>query len=179
MNIFIGGARDSVGERVKRSDSMRNNTYGDNYYAEWGETEEDAVIELIKHVPEGWEINVIGHSYGGDSAFIVAERTTRKINNLITIDPVSRFNYREYDKVSANTNHWINVNAIGKPGTESYDRQRLGRGGLAAGFGGAWNDDPDGKADIHIRAPLNHSAFEQMMNYAELGKLSPQSILNK
>jgi hypothetical protein len=63
-NIFIGGAGDTtLGDNVKKSNSLHKYTYGNNYYAT--NDAQKRIIALIKRMPKGRRINLIGHSWGG------------------------------------------------------------------------------------------------------------------
>ncbi len=170
-NIFVGGGGDrTFTGPVITSDSLKKYSYGDNYYTTADVNERD-IIRFIETLPKTRRVNLIGHSYGGDSAVLVAERLPERIHTLITIDPVSHLNIIDYDSIRQNTKLWVNVNAVSE-GTSFGDFLR--------GVGGAWNDEPEGRADIHIRAPFVHEAFDQMMRYHQSERtLSPQSLLNR
>ncbi len=88
-NIFIGGGgdRDLSGGIVRNSSSIKKNTYGDNYYTTHDMSDE--IIDIVESLPKGRQVNLIGHSWGGDTAVLVAERLPERIHTMITIDPVS------------------------------------------------------------------------------------------
>jgi pimeloyl-ACP methyl ester carboxylesterase len=98
-------------------------------------------------MPKNRQINLIGHSYGGDTAADIAGIIPNKIHTLITIDPVGRSD-PDFKQVRKNTKIWINVNAVSSA---------ISGGDIAALAGGMWNDSPEGYADIHIRAPYTHA----------------------
>ena len=92
VTIFVGGADDEGGifgnHPVLNSDSLNKNVYGTNYYATWIEYEK--INSQIAKIPAGRRINVVGHSYGGDTAAEIVVSNPGRINTLITVDPVSR-----------------------------------------------------------------------------------------
>jgi pimeloyl-ACP methyl ester carboxylesterase len=167
-NIFIGGGADrSDGNNVLTSKSMRQYTYGDNYYATWDS--KNKIIKLINKMPKGRQINLIGHSYGGDTAGWVVEKLPNRIYTLATIDPVGG-DTENIQTLKNKTKLWINVNAVG---------EGVSIGDFLAGVGGAWNDAPDGHADKHLKMPFNHGYFDSMLFHRFDGKISIQNILNK
>ncbi len=83
--------------------------------------------------------NLIGHSYGGDTAAYVALDNPGRINLLITVDPVSVFQ-PDFEKVGKSVRKWININATGER-DDTGQRVRT-RGDVAAGVGNAWNNGP-------------------------------------
>jgi hypothetical protein len=167
-NIFIGGRADkTLKAGVFESNSMKKYTYGDNYYATHDANE--LMIKLINKMPKSRQINLIGHSHGGDTATEIVETIPNRIHTLITIDPVSIFrpNFRT---LKDKTKLWINVNAVGESAST---------GDIAAFFGRAWNDAPDGHADKHLKMPFTHGLFDSMLFHRFDGKINIQSILNK
>jgi pimeloyl-ACP methyl ester carboxylesterase len=122
-------------------------------------------------MPKGRRINLIGHSYGGDTAADIVEILPNRIHTLITIDPVSRINFPDYTLIRRNSSLRINVNAVSPV---------LSNGDIAAFFGGSWNDSSKDYSNIHIRAPFTHKQFEEMMHYKpSQTHQSPQELLNK
>jgi pimeloyl-ACP methyl ester carboxylesterase len=172
VNIFVGGANDSDYKYVRNSASLNDYTYGDNYFAAWDAT--DSILELINRIPKGRKINLIGHSYGGDTAAKVAVQVPKRINILITIDPVSNRNKRVgYSDIAQSVGIWVNVNAVGNPNNSLLGNAF--QGGAAAFFGDAWNKSPKDYSDIYLEAPYSHADFRQMIKF---GEQSPQNILN-
>ena len=175
VNIFIGGAGDQdVNGNVQNSFSLNRYSVGDNYY--FTNDSEKSVIAFIKdNVPKDIEVNVTGHSWGGDTAAKVALALPNRVNKLITIDPVTTFSdLPKLEKLSDVTNEWVNVNALNSNGPSLGD---ILNGNLVAAFGG-WDDRPDGLADIHIDASREHSEFDAMMFTTGNDGRSPQDILN-
>jgi pimeloyl-ACP methyl ester carboxylesterase len=181
VNIFIGGAGDSSHGIVGKSNSLHYDVYGQNYY--YNHDEGDAAEELINSLPEGTEINVIGHSWGGSTAANIVEDNPGKINKLITIDPVTkRIGRADFDKLKENTEQWINIDAIGRPGrTTGGDSVAIRK----------WGIEPDEYADVFVQAPFAHEDFDAMINYKPVyndinyllddtkPKLSPREMLNE
>lgn len=173
-NIFVGGSGDSTfGHNVLNSSSLHRDTYGDNYYATNDQDKE--ISKQISHLPKGHEINLIGHSWGGDTAAKAAVANPGKVRLLITIDPVS-ISRPDFKKVKGSVGTWVNVYAAGNP--ESSILENGLQGGLASVIGREWGDAPKGRADIFISAPYNHADFTRMMFY-DGGSNSAQAILNR
>lgn len=105
-------------------------------------------------MPKGEPINLIGHSYGGDTAATVAANSSRHIDSLTTIDPVSWFK-PDFNKVKENTTTWINMNAV------TSSRWKFDN--IVAGIGGAWNEKPEGYADVFLNVNADHADFEGML----------------
>ena len=111
---------------------------------------------------------MIGHSWGADTAADIVGKIPNRIHTLITIDPVSYF-VPDLSIIRKHTKIWINVNAV-SPETSNGD--------IIAFFGSAWNDSPEGYADIHISAPYTHEQFREIMVYAPENSKTLQTILN-
>jgi pimeloyl-ACP methyl ester carboxylesterase len=121
-------------------------------------------------LPADARINLIGHSYGGDTAAKAAAAASRPINLLVTIDPVSLIRPSKAT-VEAHVNHWIDVDAV-----------TGGRGGVAndiAGIGGAWNAWPEGTANVFARVAADHNEFTKMMTTPGPDGLTPQQALKE
>src|SRR6185312_8196815 len=92
-NIFIGGAGDKTLSKqhpveayyLSNLNKLPNPQYF-TYDAESAIT--DYINDYLRKFPENSRINLIGHSYGGDTAVNLAAKLGKKINLLITIDPV-------------------------------------------------------------------------------------------
>lgn len=119
INVFIGGASDSKKHYVRDyMNFIRDHSDGkinpnNSKYFFW--RPEKDIYNWIKENP-GAKINIIGYSYGGDTAATITshlyEKLHRKVNLLITLDPVSIFR-PNYAKVKNNSNSWVNVMADG------------------------------------------------------------------
>ena len=176
-NIFVGGADDEDGlfgnHPVQGSDALKEDVYGDNYYATHDQIE--SIDALISNTPEGKLINITGHSLGGNTAAQAVVRNPRRVSILVTIDPVGGDEV-DYIKIQSSVGNWVNVNAAGKPDRTFSDRFRLDN--LAAGVGGPWNASSKDYADIHISAPYNHADFNAMIRYQGANGRSAQDMLN-
>ncbi len=179
VNIFIGGASDETIKNVKDSDSLKHDTYGDNYYASQLDGNDflgtKKINKFIEKLPKDTIINLIGHSYGGDTAADIVLDNPGRINLLITVDPVSLFQ-PDFEKVRKSVRKWININATG----ERNDRgeRRTTGGDLAAGFGRAWNNGPKDYS-YFITALFSHESFDSMLKHKpSMDEISAQEILN-
>lgn len=169
--IICRGAADGSSEIVKSYYSNYSKTHPNSAYYSWKQ-----LSELVKDINEtaekypGDPINVIGHSYGGDTAAAAALQACGKIDLLITIDPVSRFHSRDLRALSRSVDTWIDVNGQGG-GAFQFDN-------LVAGLGGSWNGGPNGVASLYIEDHFSsHGDFRQMMNASGPGVNSPAQVL--
>jgi len=104
-------------------------------------------------------VAVIGHSMGADAAARTVENG-QKVGALITLDGVSLFSSRNFTDVKSNASTWINVNA--NPTEEKKKAPGL-HGNFWADSGTKWNNDPDGVADHHYNANINHADVKQFL----------------
>jgi len=173
-NIFVGGADDEDGwfgnHPVQSSDALNKEVYGDNYYATHDQI--DAINDLIRSLPEGRPITIIGHSYGGSTAAGAILANPGRVGVLVTIDPVGDDRV-DYDTIQSSVGNWINVNAVRRP-----DSSRFALGNIVAYLGGSWDNDPQGHADTFISAPFDHPDFNSMMNHPSVNGFSAVNILN-
>ena len=164
--IFIGGAMDSVFKPVLGFyESYKANNPNCAYFG-WSQSGD--IQKLINSLPDGEPINLIGHSLGGATAADVAATSSRRIDNLITIDPVGG-PLPNVDAIRKNTDMWINVNAA--PTNPNFSD-------AVAKTGGKWGDSPRGQADSFITADQNHANFGRMMNTGGPAARTPMQILN-
>ncbi len=176
VNIFVGGAGDETAfGNVQNSSSMNKEVYGNNYYATHIDEDRGKINALIASLPKDQTVNLIGHSWGGQSATWAAVDNPGRIKILVTIDPVGR-DHPAYSLIRQSVKLWINVNATGNPNSSVFDD--IINGNLAAALGGAWNDDPDGHAHIHYPIPLDHGQFGSMMRTRPSSGKSPNEFLN-
>jgi pimeloyl-ACP methyl ester carboxylesterase len=167
VNIFVGGLRDSRSGIVRDSNSRNSDVYGENYYA--GFDDEDEINDLIKNTPSDRNINLIGHSYGGDTAANIAIQNPGRISKLVTIDPVSRIYTPEMSHVRSSVGSWANINAQPQSRNDSD---------FIADGGGKWGDDVGISPSRHYNAPTNHDDFDGMMNFRPSNGISARDWLN-
>jgi len=154
-DIFIGGFWDDSTGIVKYFEK----SYAKNHpntlvkYFEWHDKQD--ILNYIENLPEGEPINIIGHSYGAHTGAQVAEKSKRKINLLITIDPVGQRKVNE--SFIENVKTWLNIKA--KPKDEDRDFSDT-----IAGIGGKGGTLPTGKATMSYESKMNHGYFQSMMN---------------
>ena len=160
VDIFIGGLGDSFTDIVGnyQEDFARDFPTRDSHYFGWNNS--TGIIKTINSIrrdkPCG-PINLIGHSFGGNTAVDIAAALGAKgvlVDTLITIDPVS-FPWSR-SSVGANVGQWININAA--PDSTDYSD-------LVASIGRKWaNGYP---------APFHHNEFSSMINWKPAGGQSP------
>jgi hypothetical protein len=193
FDIFIGGFLDKWDSQI---------VY--RYYTEFGRKYRDTTVfrsdyfshdglrgdtkdggqhleSYIRQLPDNAVINLIGHSYGGDTATQVAGSGGRAINVLITIDPVGgrrvldvpksdrrrnppnpswpRNLPAKFSAAKANVKTWIDVDA--RPHSVNFSDD-------LAVWGGKWDTLPDAPHkydDIFIPAVgLHHADFDRLMD---------------
>jgi alpha/beta hydrolase fold len=173
VNIFIGGALDRDGfQPVRGSDALKRDVYGTNYYAT--HTQGDQVSAFIRNLPPNTSVNVIGHSWGGDTAAKIATENSSRISVLVTVDPVSLpISRPDFGTVRSSVGAWININATNNPNRPN------GGGNFWAGIGGAWDDSPHSFSDLFVSAPYNHGDFNAMMHYPFAGSRNVNELLNR
>lgn len=170
-DIFVGGAADASSGIVKGYYDNYSQSHPDSAYYSWKQLS-DIVKDInntAKNQP-GNPINLIGHSYGGDTAAAAALQACGKVNLLITIDPVSRFNSRDLQALKGSVGTWVDVNAQGGSAFQ-FDN-------FVAGWGGSWDSRPNGIADSYIQDHFtSHGDFQDMMNASGPGINSPRQVL--
>lgn len=166
-DIFVGGFGDGSSGIVQSYYNNYHQSNPDSSYYSWDNL--NGILQDIANTPDGDPINLIGHSYGGDTAAKAAMRACRKINLLITIDPVSHHR-PNLDDLAANVGTWVDVDAEGN--------NSLQLSNLISGIGGGWNGAPNGIADSYIQDNgVNHEDFQSMMNASGPGVNSPAQVL--
>jgi RHS repeat-associated protein len=148
IDIYIGGAGDATTGIV--NNWVKENA-PDAKYFEW--TQGKDIKKLIDSQPDGEPINLIGHSYGGDTAAWAALNSCKPITSLTTIDPVSRFKPNS-DDIKKKVKDWTNVNAT--PLVPD-------RTDFIAALGGKWGDGPRPYSNF-ITVDTNHGNFSALIN---------------
>lgn len=129
--LFFGGAMDEWGGEMVKG-SYRDFGYPLTpelvWYFPWdnGSSALDFIDELRTETHDV-VVALIGHSYGGDTAWDVARSTTAGVVCLITVDPVSRFRPRHPPK-PASVGFWHNI----------WIRGWSSRNDTIADIGGPW-----------------------------------------
>ena len=152
--LYIGGALESrtgclsKGVKASTGESYPSKVYG------WDQ--KDEVINKIKEIKEknpSESINLVGHSYGGDTAYLVARDCGYSIDSLVTLDPVSHFT-SDITKPS-NVNDWTNVVA---------SESGMSWGDVVAGIGGAWGEiNASGVTNIDA-TNADHEDVQEMLD---------------
>jgi len=167
-DIFIGGFGDSFSGIVRnyRGDFAQEFSDRKTDYFGWGDSA--GILQAIRSTRRDnpcEPINLIGHSWGGDTAADVAATLNSEgvgVDKLITIDPVSWPWSRS--EVVKNVSQWINVSAA--PSTSNGFE-----GDAWAQIGGKWNSG--------YSAPFHHNEFGSMMDWTPPGGQSPRNALLK
>ena len=129
-----------------------------NDFRSW-DTYDDILADIAatKQANPDEPINLVGHSYGGDTAYLVARDSNYTIDNLVTLDPVSHFTF-DVSKPN-NVTNWDNVYS---------NPNNYGVGDFIADIGGQWGhvDDPNVN---------NHSSSASHGNVTGLFNALPES----
>jgi pimeloyl-ACP methyl ester carboxylesterase len=168
INIYIEGLKAPLIGGAVRKFIDRREPGARHFY----QSQTEDILEFIRNLPPGTKINLIGHSYGADTAAVVAARSERRIENLITIDPVSRRGAGSdegpnYAQVKSNVNWWHNVNSASP--RRSIDESRPA-GDLLAWLGGSWEERHRTFTDSFVTATADHPDFAAMMAAEVNGK---------
>lgn len=162
--VFIGGFADALNRNVVRIFCA--------YDERWERTRKlyfshgDAIEQMARTIREraaGAPVALIGHSYGGNAAYLLAEALadSADVRLLVTLDPVSGEREASQAPRPPGVRKWINVRVGSAPGLSSC--------GLAGAIGGAWGPQPAADADLRFpRDPAkddpddDHCKTEQM-----------------
>lgn len=168
-DIFVGGAGDeTIGGAVLQYAQNEAQQHRDNVvYFPW-DVNPTALARYIDSLPPDARINVIGHSYGGDTAANAVAATAKGVDLLIMIDPVSVIR-PDMTAVEARAGQWIDVDAEPEGKESKPDGYaKLGR---------KWRTLPQGTADVFFSASVHHEQFTRMMSTAGPNGISPQQAL--
>jgi len=167
-DIFVGGLGDGSTHDVESFYDTYHATHPDSSYYSW--EDEAGILKDIANTDPNDPIHLIGHSYGGDTAAKAAMAACRKVDLLITIDPVSKHRPNLQD-LANNVGTWIDVDAEGGSAFNFAN--------MLAWSGSAWNGAPYGLADSYIQdGNAGHADFAEMMNASGPGVSSPMQVLN-
>lgn len=169
--IFLGGGGDDWISHIVEN-------YGDEYrllnpeyhckYFSWTESLDSGVF--VRELPEGAQVTIVGHSYGGDAACFAL--TTRPVNVLITVDPVSYLRL-PWTFIRSMAAIWLNVRS--EPSWSNFSKDDV----IATG-GHRYPRPPSpgqaGAPNHSIIADVTHSDFRQMMRITSNG-VSGSSLL--
>jgi pimeloyl-ACP methyl ester carboxylesterase len=153
-DIYIGGANDKGGSQIVQdyvARQIREHPNRDIRYFSWAD-KVGIRAAINKGLPITEPLNVIGHSLGGAEAIRQALGTSAKIDNLITIDPVSSAGSGAKPE---NVAVWANV--TGAPADRNFSDTVASTGRALLG-----TTDTTG-ADVSVTSPYSHGDFSDMM----------------
>ena len=114
MILFFGGAADGTFHNVKQPFQAwtSNNYFGAGTTAKYfSHMDKSSAMKFVhENLAADGKLVLVGHSYGGDMAYLVARDTTAQaVECLVTVDPVSRwtFNIAKPAKVKKWINIWV------------------------------------------------------------------------
>lgn len=157
LTIAIGGFMEGTTECMTSALNSYLGVDVDNDYTvrvySWDEKDEiiSAIKEALSENPNE-EINIIGHSYGGDTAYLVARDCGVDIANLITLDPVSRFTF--FITKPSKVGKWINVVA---------SEEGWSFGDIVAGVGGAWGNVSTADLNISVTNADHEDVYSMLV----------------
>lgn len=172
--VFIGGGGDDwfshIVENYEAAYRSANPAVRCSYYS-WTQTDE--VQWALNLAPDTADLTVVGHSYGADCAFGAVARCPRRVNTLISIDPVGRLR-PAWVSIRARCVRWLNVRAEPSTGRRTTDD-------TIAWIGGKYPRPPargePGAPDYGLVADATHGDFRSMMRQAGAGGMSGRQLL--
>ncbi|MBU2706441.1 alpha/beta hydrolase [Zooshikella marina] len=114
-------------------------------------------------------VNIIGHSWGGDTASHLAVDINR-ISLLVTVDPVGYTKPNFKDR----SFRWININSVPSDQDYSFIDDKI-----IVTIGNKWGTYPKGKADNYLESSYSHSRFLFMLQqrFDLLGGANTEEII--
>ncbi|HEU0042981.1 alpha/beta hydrolase [Sphingomonas sp.] len=171
--IFVGGGFDDHVTHIVENYAARYataNPAAQVHYHSWKRG--GAIRAIIDGLTPQDRVTLIGHSYGGDTAFSVVTATARAVDILVSIDPVGRFR-PAWTTIRAKARVWLNVRAEPSAERRTFDD-------TIAWIGGQYPRPPApgqaGAPDFGIIANATHGAFSTMMNASMAGRSGRQLL---
>lgn len=169
--VFIGGGGDDWISGIVKSYCTEyiaaNPSYHCKYFS-W--TDGGGAAEYVRRLPAASHITVVGHSYGGDAACFAL--TTRPIDVLITIDPVSYLRL-PWTFIRSMAKVWLNVRS--EPSWSHFTKDDV-----IASVGHRYPRPPapgqPGAPNYSFVSDATHSAFRSMM-HGSVNGVSGTSLL--
>ncbi len=142
MSNFISSVGKTFNETHQTSviNDKSNWSGGDNSNARQKAAEHITGFIKDYKFADGEQLNIVGHSHGGNIGILVSQKTERKIDNLVTLGTPARSDYQpNYDMVGRHINAYSNVDMIqgGGGGQTNLSAVLLGTVGNAFGIPGA------------------------------------------
>jgi uncharacterized Zn-binding protein involved in type VI secretion/pimeloyl-ACP methyl ester carboxylesterase len=155
--LFFGGGGDEwIEPNVKGT--YQGFGFPDVWYFPW-DNEQEALdfIEELREQTDDVAVSLIGHSYGGDTAWDVAHATDADVRHLVTVDAASQFRPNSDAMMfPASVRAWINI----------YLRERSSLPSAIADIGGDWgNVAAASNYEIPESSGLSHANFRNMFEF--------------
>lgn len=173
--IFIGGGGDDWISAIVKDYYNEYKDLNPDYHCSYFSWTQNGLFgqgpgELVRDIPYKAHITIVGHSYGGDAACFAL--TTRPIDVLITIDPVSYLRV-PWSFIRSMTKTWLNVRSEPTWAKSTKDD-------LIATIGHRYPRPPaPGQAsapNYSLIANESHGRFREMMRLSNKG-VSGSSLL--
>lgn len=153
-----------------------------SYYRSWNPESESAIIREVASLPDGTVINLVGHSLGGHTAAKIAIASGKRVNLLITVDPVTGLEAeypqadkrdmpdarKRYKSIRAHSGTWCDINATGGGFLE---------GGNEFAFWAKWGNGPEHYATQYTPEDVSHASFSDMMKAPLRDGTTPEQLL--
>jgi|GEM_PF-4105468 len=141
--VFIGGFGDALNRNVVRVFCAYDAAWEHTRKLYFGyDADRGGMMRAIRDSARGGPVVLVGHSYGGDTAYELADSLGARVRLLVTLDPVSPRREGQSVPRPAAVGRWINVRVGSAPGLSSC--------GLAGVLGGAWGPQPAADADLRF-----------------------------
>ena len=177
VNIFIGGFFDDTAGQIVHNYEKRFEAIHPEASVQYFHWDELSQIEgFLRNLPQDEAVNLIGHSFGGDTAARIAAEGIRQLKVLITIDPVTSPHTEApqvegkkmvlppptlipqayFEGIKTNVSLWVDVNSTGGSPLEFSNV-------IAATAD--WGETPKGHADRFFNQDIStHADFRSMMD---------------
>jgi pimeloyl-ACP methyl ester carboxylesterase len=162
-DVFVGGLDDGAKNIVKGYfyGLYKPKHFGSMEYFSW--EADEGIVNYLDRLPPDEQINLIGHSYGGDTVGKVAADYKRRINVLVTVDPVGSHDDIPFSKIKGNCAVWVDVNSNPHGLRSSFNLSNIGAGiGYFVGSGD-WGETPKGFTTYYIESSLDHEQFSGLL----------------
>ena len=152
ITIFISGAGESLFDPMSSSLNSivcphcgKTLWESDAEFSFYSWDEKSTIMDILAAVPDGEPITLVGHSYGGDTAYLVARDCEQEVT-LITLDPVSWFTFGIEGNRPIGV--WINIIADLEATPDTLLALLGGKWGYTLGALNMWADGI-GHADVY------------------------------
>lgn len=181
-DIFIGGAGDRSMSPIVQSYARGQSGQAGRTVRYFSHNQRSEAISFAREAAgNGEPLNIIGHSYGTNTAVGVTKALSKdgiQVDNLIGVDGVRKAGRRS-GIGGAEPGSVVGVNSTGGGNGNLVEGLGKALGGVTTMGGGTPRAFQPGQADISINADVSHSDFSGAMNAAGEDGRSAQDILDE